>query len=138
MTLKNRKPLRRKAPFRSRPAQGRETRSTLKRKAGVRKSNRARRAKELLRAYGGESRIAWMKARPCVVPGCRFWRVSGVEIAHIVTGGMSRKSDARFTVPACPHHHAAMHGGIQSFAKTYHVDLNRAAAYYETCWQADR
>lgn len=99
----------------------------------INRVNRARRAKEFERAYGGESRHAWVLSQPCCVSG----QMGGVVNAHVKTFGMGMKADARFVIPLADHLHRELHAlGIATFAARYGVDLFELAAQTEASWQA--
>ena len=75
------------------------------RKALPRK-NAKRAASEFTRCYGSKARVKAVKAMPCVVPYCGYWRSFGCENAHVPSkSGTSRKGDAKHVVPCCPVHH---------------------------------
>ena len=63
----------------------------------IKGANRKRKAANLERAHGPAERRAWMSTLPCANCGI----VGYSEGAHIKNGGMSRKADARFTIPLC-------------------------------------
>jgi hypothetical protein len=92
--------------------------------------NRERRREEFQRAYGGAERVAWVKALPCIV--C----VSiPSENAHVKSGGMGRKEDARFIVPLCHHCHRELHAiGVASFQDRHRLDLLAWAARVDAWW----
>ena len=98
-------------------------RSRIKKKARSEK-----RSLEHQRAFGGETRLAWIKAQPCLVVSCTA-RPS--ENCHVRTGGTGRRADAKWIVPACKGHHAEMHRGQKSFERLYGVDLQALAAQYD-------
>lgn len=107
---------------------------------------------QFARIYGSAERVAWIQARPCVVCG---W-TGGCENAHIVGGGVGRKSGYANIVPLCGAHparpgtayisrgdgfdigcHAALHScGIKTFQKAYFVNLVECAAKTEAAWQS--
>lgn len=94
--------------------------------------NRARQNKAWTRAYGSAERVAWIAALPCVACG----RVP-CQGHHIVSGGKSRKADARFVVPLCASHHAALHDhGKATFERLYAVNLSERADACERAWRA--
>jgi hypothetical protein len=113
---------------------------TIKRTAPPRKVNAARRKREWLRAYGSRERAAFVRTLPCV--GCG--RVGFSENAHVITGGMSRKADAKDIVPLCGHLYSILvncHGelhreGIASFEAAHGIDLAECAAQTERLWLA--
>jgi hypothetical protein len=91
---------------------------------------RKRSAEEFARIYGSEERVEWVKAQPCVVPGCPF---RPIENAHIKNGGMGRKSDYQNIVPLCQPHHLLLHNtGKPSM---WGIDLEAAAAETEAKWK---
>ncbi len=158
-----RSPLQRKTPLRSSPFPSRPvTRRTpldhqephpgLQRKAHLKRTelrpgtkpprskkpvnpvNRARKAANFARAYGSEDRVEWVQSLPCCVCGR-----SPSQNAHIRTGGMGRKSDARFIVPLCAKDHAEQEGRTAAFERDRRLPagfLERAAADLEALWQA--
>lgn len=65
----------------------------MKRRA-VRRANPAHQARAFVRAYGSPARVAWVRAQPSVVSGQR-----PCVNAHVRSGGMGRKADARWIVP---------------------------------------
>ena len=109
-------------------------RSPLKRKTRLRPVNAQRRKAAWIRAYGGKRRIAFVKSLPCIVQAGDC--AGPIDVAHTKVGGMSRKADARFTVPLCRRHHRALHTvGRETFETTYAVNLEAAAALTELQWQ---
>lgn len=52
---------------------------------------------ETLRTFGTPEHRAWMKQQPCAFCGI----VGYSDAAHVRNGGMSRRADWEFTVPAC-------------------------------------
>lgn len=121
----------------------------IPRRASPKRVNRARKAKNLLRAHGPAERRAWMKAQPCVVCGR-----TPSDAAHIRTGGTGRKSDADQTVPLCSnywgqmmlngsqrhtgHHRELDHGPGRraGFEQRHNIDLTACAAQTEAKWLA--
>jgi hypothetical protein len=112
----------------------------IARKTRVKKVNTKRRAKNKARAYGGEERVTWLKTLPCCVVG----RPSSPPVrhfgeivnAHITTGGMGRKADAKLCVPMCDYHHKNQHlFGTRGFELAYGIDLKAEAAKVEAAWQ---
>ena len=102
------------------------------------------------RAYGGFARLAWGHGLPCLVVDCetrdrRPGSVNMIECAHVRTGGMGRKADARWSVFTCWRHHDEMDNGRRSFVRKYRdrmavdgipvVDLLEAAEVTEEAWQ---
>lgn len=73
-------------------------------KAKPKAVNRKRKAREFQRAYGGEERVHWMQARPCVACGSK-----PSENAHVGAGGIGRKGDAATVVPLCASCHKVLH-----------------------------
>ena len=96
------------------------------------KKSRTWKTQEWERAYGSPERVTWVKSLPCVVAGCRSFGLC--ENAHVRGGGMSRKADARWIVPACRDHHAEMHRGQKTFAEKYGLDLEAIAGEIDERW----
>ena len=95
---------------------------------------RGRSAKELERIYGSEKRVQWVRGLPCVFCGVQ----RGLsENAHIRNGGMGRKADACFIVPACMGCHRRMDSGVgkSALAAEYELDLEAEACRIEAEWQ---
>jgi hypothetical protein len=91
-----------------------------------------RKPSETLRIYGGEDRLVWVASQPCIICGLR-----ACDNAHVATGGMGRKADARFIVPLCSPDHRELHQiGVASFEKRYSIDLLQLAAQTEAAWRA--
>lgn len=91
----------------------------------------SRKAKDRERAYGGPDRIAWVQRLPCWVCGH-----GASQNAHVKTGGMGRKADARWIVPLCESHHHELHQhGQKTFEKKHSVDLAFAAQIVDARWQ---
>lgn len=105
----------------------------LARSKGVRRANRPRKAEAFVRAYGSADRVAWFRAQPCLVCGAL-----PSENAHVRSGGMGRKADARWIVPLCGVHHSAHHAGAKSFEAQYGVDLLAQAHIWDARWEAER
>lgn len=125
-----RTPLTRKTPLR-RGAPLKRT-GSLRRTGPIKPKKRT--AAEKRRVYGTDARIAWMKARPCEVPGCH---VTGCDLAHAVSGGMGRKSDYTSLLALCHPHHSEQHLiGTPAFEAKYGISLTDAAARTEAEWQA--
>ena len=101
----------------------------MKRSTPVNRFNLARRRREFVRAYGSKERVAFVGALQCCLPDCR----TGSIAAHIGNGGMGRKADAQFVVPACPACHADLHQyGIGS---DLYSSLLRIAQDTQTAWE---
>lgn len=118
-----RRPLARKRPL--------QAKTPMKRaKTPLKPRNPARRAHNHARAYGPEDRIQWVKAQPCLVCG-----TVPSENAHVRSGGMGRKADAKHIVPLCHTHHAALHQvGQKSFEATHRLLLDVWAAIVQDRW----
>ena len=82
------KPLRSKAPPRTRTALPR---------GGRIKPNRKRREREFERAYGGSAYVQHLHQFPCSICGVAGWTVA----AHTRSGGKGRKADADTLAPLC-------------------------------------
>ncbi len=102
--------------------------------------SRRRTVVERDRIYGTAEHITWMKSLPC-----HFCGVVGYSVeAHVRNGGMSRKADAEFTLPACgPHRilgrgawlvgcHRVFDDHKKSWRAMYRTD--EAAAHYAAQW----
>jgi hypothetical protein len=97
------------------------------------KANPVRKAKAFARAYGGERRVRWIQAQPCILCGA-----SPCENAHVKGGGAGRKADARWIVPLCHTHHAQLHTvGQKSFEAAYgdSYDLHHWAQVVDARWE---
>ncbi len=113
-------------------------RSTKPLKRGrVRRVNKERKAREFARAYGGEARLAWIHAHPCLATDHEWDFCDGkMEAAHTESGGTGRKADASTLVPLCKHHHRQLHAwGHATFERSYHISLTDQAAFCEAQWQ---
>jgi hypothetical protein len=101
------------------------------------KRGRKRSKAERERVYGTEARQTWYRAQPCLT--CHR---SPVELAHVVTGGMGRKSDASNLLPLCMTCHHELHSvGIRTFEWTWSevlhgLTLRICAAKYDRLWRA--
>ncbi len=141
MVGKSRKPIQRKARLQSSGPPERRTR--------VKSVNRKRKAANMKRAYGPVERREWVKRQACA--NCHTTRgiAYGTEVeivsAHIVTGGMSRKSEADKTVPLCERKdgrgcHQIQHGLNGGWSALLRLDTpekrEAAAATTEAAWQA--
>ena len=115
-------------------------RSAPHRTTAIRTRNRKRKAANLERAHGPAERREWIKTLPCANCGI----VGYSEGAHIKNGGMSKKADARFTIPLCGRVVGVIgcHGVQHSFGWSALVELNTpdkreaAAARTEELWQS--
>lgn len=88
----------------------------------LKRTNPERRAEAYERNYGAKA--DWIRAHPCLVPGC--WKFA--QAAHAIARGMGGvKGDARVLVPLCFWHHAeaSEHG-------------TSARREFEVCYQLDR
>lgn len=87
--------------------------------------------KEFQRVYGGSARCGWIAAQPSVASG----RGPCVN-AHVRTGGIGRKADARWIVPLTFDEHGELHQhGIKTFERKYKIDLLEEARKTEREWQ---
>ncbi len=94
----------------------------MSKKSGIREWNRA---------YGSQERAKWIARHPSVVSG----RTPCVN-AHVRTGGVGRKADAKWIVPLTFWEHNEIHNlGQKTFERKYGIDLLAAAAKIETEWQ---
>ena len=86
------------------------------------------------RAHGGTERLAWTQAQPCIICGSTV----GVQSVHVKGGGMGRKADAKWTIPACFTCHqgnGGMHSGQKTFEKTHNIDLHHWAQVIDARWE---
>lgn len=101
------------------------------RKTPLRKRNPERKAREFTRAYGGEERVKWIAAQPCVVCGR-----TPSQNAHVRGGGAGRKADARWVVPLCDICHQSLHlFGQKTCEATWKIDLMHAAEIVDARWE---
>lgn len=102
---------------------------------GLKPVNRKRKAKEFVRCYGSNARVAFVQSLPCAIAP---HRCSGpIENAHAVGGGVSRKADARWIVPLCRAAHRELHRiGVRSFEARHNVSLEAAASVVEQLWHS--
>lgn len=112
-------------------------RSTPLTRSRVRPVNRKRKAKNFQRAYGGPTRLAWLKAWVCMAHLHQLYDCAGpIEAAHTKSGGTGRKADAATLIPLCHRHHRHLHDmGARSFEKLYGFTLADACARVEAEWQ---
>ena len=105
---------------------GYATRSPIKR--------RGRSVEDFARVYGSKERVRWVKNLPCIFCGAQ---TGMCQNAHIRNGGLSRKADACFIVPACFTCHRRMDSGIgkRAIAAEYELDLEAEAIRIEAEWQ---
>lgn len=98
--------------------------------------NKQRQAREFARAYGEYA--VYIRSLPCLICGHHGHTVA----AHSRTGGMSRKSDAKWLVPLCCSRfgvegcHEESHNGIRTFEARYRIDLKAIAATLWAGWSA--
>lgn len=123
-------------PFRAKPGSGSLSRSGRPtRQVSMKKRNPKRRVSEWARAYGSAERVAWVRSLPCLVCGPLSFGAS--QNAHVGTGGVSRKADARNVVPLCAPHHRSLHTrGVRSFEDRYGINLETAAERINALWLA--
>ncbi len=106
--------------------------------------NRKRKAANHARAYGDGERIEWVKLRPCAncsqIANGSSRRVVN---AHIKSGGIGRKADARFNIPLCEMDrgdgcHQIQHGPFGGWSRLPRLDTpekrEAAAAKTEAAW----
>ena len=113
--------MKRSAPKRRAPI----ARSPMKRRAKpIPNRNPARRAKLFERNFGDHG--AFIRARPCVVPGCK---ATPIQAAHVRARGMGGcGGDKRDLVPLCSSHHGEQEGRTEWFGAKYSIDLHQIAA----------
>lgn len=93
--------------------------------------NPAHRRASFERAYGGPERLAWIQRQPCVISGAH-----PCVAAHVKSGGMGRKADARWTVPLLSRLHDELHRhGQKTFEAKYGVDLMFWAQIIDARWE---
>lgn len=98
---------------------------------------RERRAANFLRAYGGEERLAWIKAWVCMLWRSAVSDCAGpIEAAHAQTGGMGRKADASALLALCQKHHQELHQqGARTFEWRYGLSLAECARRTDLAYQ---
>lgn len=125
--------------------------STISKPSGSpRKQPKKKRTKsEKERIYGPPGYVEWIHDQPCIACGV----VGFSEVAHIRTGGLSRKDDWIRTVPLCashpirvnerfvnelfPGHHRVLHHlGRQPFERYYALNLDTCAAETQLAWSS--
>ena len=95
----------------------------MKRNTPLKPRNPKRKAENFERAYGGEARVLWIQAHPCVACGAK-----PCHNAHTKGGGAGRKADARWIVPLCATCHDAYHRiGQRTFEMGMGIDLDHEA-----------
>lgn len=96
------------------------------------KKNPARASLALARAFGGEERVVWIQAQPCIACG----RGPSTN-AHVRSGGASRRADAQWIVPLCPPCHTELHQfGQKTFEAVHGIDLGHWAQVIDARWDA--
>jgi hypothetical protein len=109
----------------------------IARGARINPVNRERRAKNFERAYGSVSRVAFVRALPCLITG-----QSPCDNVHVVGGGAGRKADAEWTVPLIREKHEELHRiGVASFEAKYADELRQQslawhAQHTDRLWRA--
>ena len=139
MTLPRRKRLRSRSAKRAASGQ-----PSLKRSGRPKPKRRSKADRE--RIYGTDEHIAFVKSLPC---GACGW-IGASEFAHVKTGGMGRKADARYGAPLCGPHpihafglagmvegcHRMLHRlGVKTFEKDFAISLAALAEETEAAWQ---
>lgn len=78
---------------------------------------------EFERAFGGDDHQEWIRWQPSVVSG-----KTPCVAAHVRGGGVSRRADARWTVPMLYVEHQQMHNdGQDTYAARHGLDLDALA-----------
>ena len=101
----------------------------------VKPVNKERKAAEFERTYGGKPRVEWGKDQPCLICG----NIPS-ENAHVPSrSGMSRKGDAKHTVPLCAWHHTDGDDSLHALNKAgfnakHGLDLDHEAAIHNARW----
>ena len=109
-------------------------RSGLKRRTGIRKVNRKRKAARFAKNFG--EKAAWIREMPCAVTVCQYREYSWTEAAHVKSRGAGGSS--AHLAPLCAVHHGLQHAmGIASFEREYDVNLRMLAAELEARWQTE-
>ncbi len=85
-----------------------------------------------LRSHGSAERVAWVGRQPCVFCHRTPTEEQPSHNHHVRGGGMSRKADARFIVPACVRCHALAHNGGSRLTRD---ELLVVADNVEASWQ---
>lgn len=92
-----------------------------------------RRSVAWTRAYGSQERVEWVATQPCIACGVRH-----CDNAHAISGGVGRKSDAKYIVPACHRCHNELHQhGTKTFEAKYGVNLLDCAADTDRRWREE-
>lgn len=113
----------------------RTRRANLKPRKPIPAKNGKRRAKAFARAYGSIERVQWVKDQLCIVDS-PLTCLGEIENAHIVGGGIGRKSDAANVVPLCVNHHRVLHEiGPRAFERRYVLSLAEHAELTDAAWQ---
>lgn len=114
-----------------------KARRPIRRNGKPKAVNAQRKAKNFQRAYGGVTRLTWIKAWTCMA-----WRRSvedcagAIDAVHIKSGGTGRKADAALTIPLCRLHHRELHQhGARTFEERHSFTLAAAAELCEAQWQ---
>ena len=102
----------------------------MKRHIPLKPVNSKRRSRSFDRAYGGDARTAWIAGQPCLACG-----KTPSENAHVTTGGMGRKADARWIVPLCAPCHLRCHKGRKTFEAQHNLDLGIWAVIIDARWE---
>jgi hypothetical protein len=88
--------------------------------------------KEWKRVYGSEERVLWVRRQPCV-----FCHEGPCDNAHITNGGLGRKADYKYIVPACHRCHTELDHGIgkKGMERKYNVSLGELARRTNERWE---
>ncbi len=106
----------------------------LARTTRVKATNPLCKREAFARAYGGAERVDWIKGQPSILSGAR-----PCVNAHVKTGGMGRKADARWIVPLTAAEHDELHRiGQRTFEAKYAIDLAFWAQVIDARWEAYR
>ena len=107
---------------------------SLKRTGRIKPKKRTKAEAE--RIYGTDARRDWMTSHRCFTCGM----LGLTEQAHLVSGGTSRKADARHIIPLCHWCHREQHRvGLADFAEAHGLavqDLHDEAERLDRAWNA--
>lgn len=89
------------------------------------------------RIYGSQDRVRWVQDQDCI-----FCGATPCENAHVTNGGMGRKADAEYIVPACAGearngcHWEMDHGiGKKAMERKYRLNLREKARETDAKWR---
>lgn len=111
----------------------------------VKSVNVRRKKKEFARSYGSVDRVVWMASHGCLFATESFAALrlhlgqclGPIDNAHLVTGGMGRKADAKHILPMCRlhHHEFDTHAGLLFSDPAFRSELIPVALMFDAEWQ---